>query len=239
MTFLVEQNDIVVPGQTVAEGDYRSGEGVFKDGETFYSTLVGVFLTRKNTINVRPLKGKYFPAVGDMVIGFIEDVGLTSWVVNIRGPYFGILLASNAVRGRFDPIRDDARRIFDIGDVIKTEIMSFDRTRDPQLVTKFVGLGKLFGGRVIETNPNHIPRIIGRKGSMISMIKKLTNSKITVAKNGRVWVKSNSSEDEERVIEAINQISREAHVRGLTDRISNLLRDNENSTKNEGEKHNE
>jgi exosome complex RNA-binding protein Rrp4 len=58
------------------------------------------------------------------------------------------------------------------------------------------------------------------------MIKKLTNSKIIVAKNGRVWVKAETKEDEDRVIEAINQISREAHVSGLTDRISNLLRGN-------------
>ncbi|MHA2250840.1 MAG: exosome complex RNA-binding protein Rrp4 [Candidatus Kariarchaeaceae archaeon] len=224
MSLLVEQNEIVVPGQPLAEGDYKKGDGVIQKGENFFSNIVGVFVLRDKRLGVRALKGRYFPAVGDMVIGYIEDVGLTSWVVNIRGPYSGILLASNAVRGRFDPIRDDARRIYDVGDVIRAEIVSFDRTRDPQLITKFAGLGKLSNGRVLETNPNHIPRIIGRKGSMISMIKKLTNSKIIVGKNGRVWVKSTSKEDEDKVIDAINQISREAHVSGLTDRISNMLR---------------
>lgn len=231
MSILVEKNDIVVPGQHLAEGDFVNSDGVMKEGKNFYSTLVGVFVPRDKKLLVRPLKGMYSPSIGDMVIGYIEDVGLTSWSVNIRSPYSGVLLASNAVRGRFDPIRDDARRIFDIGDVIKAEIVSFDRTRDPQLVSKYAGLGKLFGGRVFETNPNHIPRIIGRKGSMISMIKKLTNSKIIIAKNGRVWVKARSTEDEDRVINAINQISREAHVRGLTDRISNLLRVTDTNSK--------
>ncbi len=227
MEILVETNDIVVPGQILATGDFKIGNEILKDGDNFFSSIVGVFSPRGNRLNVRPLKGKYFPSVGDMVIGYIDDVGLTSWTVNISGPYSGILLASNAIRGRFDPVRDDARRIYDIGDVIRAEIVSFERTRDPQLITKFSGLGKLHGGSVLETNPNHIPRIIGRKGSMISMIKKLTNSKIIVAKNGRVWVKAETKEDEDRVIEAINQISREAHVSGLTDRISNLLRGNE------------
>jgi exosome complex component RRP4 len=228
MSLFIEHQEIVVPGQKLAEGDYRSEDGTFEDEGSIYSSFVGLALIRENKIRVRPLNGKYFPSVGDLVIGYIEDVGLTSWTVNIDGPYYGILLASNAVRGRFDPIRDDARRIYDMGDVIRAEVMSFDRTRDPQLVTKYQGLGKLRGGRVLETNPNHIPRIIGRKGSMISMIKRQTNCKIIVARNGRVWIKGENPEKEEKVIEAINQISREAHVSGLTDRIAKFLSDEDN-----------
>jgi exosome complex component RRP4 len=132
-----------------------------------------------------------------MVIGIVEDVALTSWTVNIGGPYAGVLLASNAIRGRFDPIRDDARRIYDLGDVIRAEVVSFDRTRDPQLVTKYKGLGRLRGGLTLETNPNHIPRIIGKKGSMISMIKRLTDCKIIVGRNGRVWIKGEDKKSEE------------------------------------------
>ena len=223
MSLFIEHQEIVVPGQKLAEGEYKGGDGTFQEENLIYSSYVGLALVRDKKINVRPLKGNYLPAIGDMVIGYIEDVMLTSWIVNIDGPYSGVLLASNAIRGRFDPIRDDARRIYDTGDVIRAEIISFDRTRDPQLVTKYQGLGKLRGGRVLETNPNHIPRIIGKKGSMISMIKRTTNCKIIVARNGRVWIKGENPESEEKVIQAINQISREAHVSGLTDRIAKFL----------------
>ena len=51
-----------------------------------------------------------------------EKCAITSWEVNIKGPYMGILLASNAVRGRFDPIKDNANRIFKIGDVVKLDV---------------------------------------------------------------------------------------------------------------------
>lgn len=227
MSLFIGHQEIVVPGQKLAEGDYKSGDGTFKEEGLIFASYVGLALIKDKNIRVRPLKGKYSPAVGDLVIGYVEDVALTSWTVNIDGPYSGILLASNAIRGRFDPIRDDARRIYDLGDVIRAEIISFDRTRDPQLVTKYQGLGKLRGGRIMETNPNHIPRIIGRKGSMISMIKRHTNCKIVVAKNGRVWIKGENPEQEEKVIEAINQISREAHVSGLTDRIAKMLSNEE------------
>lgn len=228
MSLFVEHQEIVVPGQKLAEGDYKASDGTFQDDNIIFSSYVGLALVYDKKIRVRPLKGNYLPSIGDMVIGYIEDVMLTSWIVNIDGPYSGVLLASNAIRGRFDPIRDDARRVYDTGDVIRAEIISFDRTRDPQLVTKYQGLGKLRGGRVLETNPNHIPRIIGKKGSMISMIKRITNCKIIVARNGRVWIKGEKPEDEEKVIQAINQISREAHVSGLTDRIAKFLSQEDN-----------
>lgn len=227
MTILSESNEIVVPGQKIATGEYNAGDGVVKSGEDFFSSIVGLFSHKGDKLRVKDLAGRYTPAVGNFVIGFIEDVRLTMWTVDIRGPYAGVLLASNAVRGRFDPIKDDLRRIFKIGDVIKAEVVSFDRTRDPQLATKYQGLGKIRDGRIIEINPKHIPRLIGKKGSMISMIKRLTNSKILVGQNGRIWINSRDPEDEKRAIDAIYQVSREAHVRGLTDRIKTFLGEEE------------
>lgn len=228
MGIYVEHQAIVTPGQVLADNDIKNGDGTLIIEDKIHSQIVGLAMIRDNSIRVKPLKGKYFPSVGDMVIGYIEDVSLTSWTVNIGGPYYGILLASNAIRGRFDPIRDDARRIFEVGDVIRAEIVSFDRTRDPQLVTKYQGLGKLKGGRVMETNPNNIPRIIGKQGSMISLIKKKTDTKLIVGKNGRIWIKGQNHQSEEKVVETIERIAREAHVSGLTDRIEKFLSGEEN-----------
>jgi len=229
MSLTVNEQDIVVPGELLGQGDFKFKDGVIKVEDKFYAGIVGTLLQRGNTLSIRPLKGKYFPSVGDMVIGFIEDVGLTNWTVNIGGPYNAILLASNALKGRFDPIRDDLKKIYNVGDVIRAEIIAFDRTRDPQLATKYQGLGKLRGGRVMNTNPNHMARIIGKRGSMISMIKNATNAKIVVGKNGRVWAKGPNQASEEKVMKAISKISREAHVKGLTGRISKMLSNGNNN----------
>lgn len=229
MTIKYENKEIVVPGELLAKGeDYKPGSGVIKIEDGYFPSIVGVFSfnERNNELAVRPLQGRYYPKIGDFILGYVEDVKLTSWILNILGPYYGVLLASNAVRGRFDPVKDDAHRIFKTGDVVRAEIISFDRTRDPQLSTKDHGLGKLTGGRIIEINPNHIPRLVGRKGSMISMIKKYTETRILVGQNGRVWVKADSFEKEELAIQAINQVSREVHVSGLTDRVKQFLKEN-------------
>lgn len=223
ITVLVEEKDLVVPGQVVAEGDYSIETGIYKQGKQFISEYVGTFFKNGKKISVRPLKGKYYPKVGDIVIGLVEDVFLTSFTVNIGGPYPAVLLVSNATNSQFDPIKDDARKIFKAGDAIRAEILSFDRTKDPQLAANKEGLGKLVGGRIIDVNPMHVRRIIGRKGSMISLIKEKTGTKIIVGHNGRIWIRGDDLEKELLAMEAIEKIVREAHVSGLTDRVAEFL----------------
>ncbi|RMG33737.1 MAG: RNA-binding protein [Methanobacteriota archaeon] len=184
---------------------------------------MGTFFKQGKKISVRPLKGRYYPKVGDIVIGLVEDVALTSFSVNIGGPYPAILLVSNATNAPFDPIKDDARKIFKAGDAIRAEIISFDRTKDPQLNATKEGLGKLVGGRIIDVNPMHVRRIIGRKGSMINLIKEKTKTKIIVGHNGRIWIRGDELKMELLATEAIEKIVREAHVSGLTDRVAEFL----------------
>jgi exosome complex component RRP4 len=73
--------------------------------------------------------------------------------------------------------------------------------------------------------PTKIPRVIGRKGSMISMIKQETGCQIILGLNGVILVTGKSVEDEELAIEAIKKIDQESHTSGLTDRITQLLKE--------------
>jgi exosome complex component RRP4 len=226
----VENHEIVIPGDLLAEGEFRCGDGVVKRGNCYYSTLVGLFQDKGDFIQVKSLKGKYFPRPGDLVIGKIIEVGLTSWLVDIGSPYFAILSGNNATEKRFDPVKDDARKIFDVGDIILTKIISFDRTKDPTIITNERGLGKLRGGRIIEIEAAHIPRVIGKKGTMINMVKRLTRTQIITGQNGRIWVQGKKIDDELKAIESIKKIELEAHTQGLTDRIREMLSNNQQTT---------
>ena len=65
-------------------------------------------------------------------------------------------------------------------------------------------------------------RLIGKKGSMINMIKDKTNCKIIVGQNGLVWVKG--EEDMEQLTkDIIHMIEAEAHTSGLTNKVKNKL----------------
>ena len=175
-----------------------------------------------NRVFVVPLKGGYIPRVGDLVAGRIVDIGLSGWNVEIRSPYEAMLPASETPGPR-GPRRQDLSSTFEVGDMVIAEILAFDRTRDPLLTAKGPGLGKVATGRVVEISAAKIPRLIGRKGSMISMLKKETDCQITVGQNGVVLVWGKSPENERLAVEAIYIVEREAHTRGLTDRIREMI----------------
>ncbi|MBW2968416.1 KH domain-containing protein, partial [Candidatus Woesearchaeota archaeon] len=84
------------------------------------------------------------------------------------------------------------------------------------------GFRKLEGGRILEVNTNKVPRIIGKEGSMITMIKNATGCKITVGQNGLVWI-SGEPDKENIAIEAIKKAEKESHTQGLTDQIKGFL----------------
>lgn len=223
----IKNHEIVIPGDLLAEGSIKYGEGIVRRGNSYFSTIVGLFQDKGDFIQVKALKGKYLPRPGDLVIGKVIEVGLTNWIVDVGSPYLANLSASNATEKRFDPVKDDTRKIFDVGDVILTKIISFDRTRDPQVITNERGLGKLRGGRVIEIEAAHIPRVIGKKGTMINMVKRLTRTQIITGQNGRIWIHGKKKEDEDKAIESIRKIELEAHTQGLTDRIREMLSNNQ------------
>jgi exosome complex component RRP4 len=175
-----------------------------------------------NRVFVVPLKGGYIPRVGDLVAGRIVDIGLSGWSVDIRAPYEAMLPASETPGPR-GPRRRDLSTSYEVGDMLLAEILAFDRTRDPLLTVKGPGLGKVASGRVVEISAAKIPRLIGRKGSMISMLKKETDCQITVGQNGVVMVWGKSPDSERVAVEAIYMVEREAHTRGLTDRIREMI----------------
>ena len=83
-------------------------------------------------------------------------------------------------------------------------------------------MGKFKGGIIVDIAPTKVPRLIGKKGSMINMIKDKTGCKIVVGQNGLVWVKG--KQDMEQIVkDTIKLIEKEAHTSGLTDRIKNRL----------------
>jgi len=164
------------------------------------------------------------PMVEDTVIGKVVEVTLGGWVVDIRAPYLAMLRASDALERPFKPQKDDLPSLFDAGDMLIAKIVAYDRTRDPLLTVLERGLGKITRGQIIEITPTKIPRVIGKQGSMISMLKQETGCQITIGQNGRILISGKSPEDERLAVMAIRKIEQEAHTTGLTDRVTEMLK---------------
>lgn len=225
MPIFFEKKQLVTPGQMLAEGEYLPGENTYTEQNKIYASRIGLVDTDNKKVNVVALRAFYVPKMGDIVIGTVLEVGFNGWTIDIKSPYSAILRASDVLSRPFKPQNDELSAVLNAGDLIVAKIASYDRAHDPQLTVGEPGLGKITRGQILHVTPTKIPRVIGRKGSMISMIKQETGCQIILGLNGVVLVTGKTPEDEEIAIEAIRKIEEESHTSGLTDRITQLLKE--------------
>ena len=224
MPAFFENRQLAIPGDLLAEDNYLTGENTYKDGEKIYAARIGLVSYEDRKVHVVALKAFYVPIPGDLVIGKVIEVTMGGWMVDVKAPYLAVLRAGDVFDRNFRPQRDDLPSIFDVGDMILAKVVEYDRTRDPVLTVREPGLGKISRGQIVEIVPTKIPRVIGRKGSMIGMLKQETGCQITVGQNGLILIGGKTPEDEHLVLTAIRKIEQEAHTTGLTDRIAEMIR---------------
>ena len=223
MPVFFENRNIVTPGDLLAEGNFEAGRNTYKIDSKIYACKLGLVEYKGRTVNVVALNTFYVPSVGDLVIGKIVEINLHGWTVDINSPYFATLRASDFFNKAYKPQKDELSEFLDIGDLIQAKVVAYDRTRDPLLTIREPGLGKITRGQIVKVSPAKIPRIIGRKGSMISILKKETRCNITVGQNGLIHIFGCNPEDEQIAVLAIKKIELEAHTSGLTDRVTEMI----------------
>lgn len=222
---LVKERELVVPGQELAEGmDYLPGEGSFREENMLISSRLGLFNLDGRLTKVIPLSGKYIPKRNDMVIGKVTEVGPSNWRVDIEWAFTATLFLKEGSKD-YIPNGADLTKYYDQGDVIVAKITNVFNPRLIDLSMKAPGCRKLTGGRLIKVEPPKVPRIIGKQGSMISMIKDATQCSIVVGQNGIVWLSGPDFENEKKAVDAINMVAKLAHSEGLTDKVDKFLKE--------------
>ncbi len=221
----VKDKDIVVPGEALAVGmDVLPGAGTYRNGENIVSARLGLVQIEGRTIKLIPLSGRYIPKNYDTIICKVIDVSISGWRLDTNSPYSAMLSMKEAT-SQFIPRGADLTQFYDIGDYVICKIVNVTSQKLVDVTMKGAGLRKLQGGRVIPVASNKVPRIVGKQGSMIAMIKEATNCNIIVGQNGLVWIEG-APENELLAIESIRKIEEESHLSGLTDKIKVFLDNN-------------
>jgi exosome complex component RRP4 len=213
------ERELVIPGDHLSEEELKSGMGTYSDSGKIYASRLGVKNIRAGYVNVVPLGGKYIPRPGDYVIGNIVDIGPSSWFVNINAPYPAPLHV-NDVPWRVE--FGDTARFLKVGDMILIKIQNVDEIKRVHVTLNDHDLRKLSGGRITEISHSKVPRVIGKGGSMITLIKRFTKCRMFVGQNGRIWI-DGDSEDIMVAVSVIEKIDAEAQVTGLTESIRAYL----------------
>jgi exosome complex component RRP4 len=212
--------EIVIPGEIVREGDgFLPGEGTTKREGKVIAQRFGLAEEQNNLIKVIPLSGVYIPRRGNSVIGKVENITHNGWVIDIGASENGFLSLMEVPKY---VNKDNLEEVLDIGDMVVAKIAYINK-RGIDLTLKSRGLGKINEGIIFEVNPHKVPRIIGKEGSMINLIKEKTDTNITVGQNGFVWIKSENIENELKAKEAIMFVVEKSFIDGLTDEVNKFF----------------
>lgn len=219
----------VIPGDVITTGPFRPEQNVILEGDKIISTTIGISEIYDDAVKVITLTGKYIPKIDDLVIGKIKSHTSLSWELDINSCYVGFLPAQDVFGRDFSAHADELSSKLKTGDLVAARIANFDRTRDPLVTISDRDLGKIDSGVLIKISPSKVPRLIGKKGSMIQMIELATNAAVTIGQNGWVVVSCESPEGLLKAKKAIEMVNEKAHVANLTDQIKEMLqiKDNE------------
>jgi exosome complex component RRP4 len=204
--------------------DYLPGDNTYREDDKIYSKVLGLAGVAGRVIRITPLSGPYVPRIGDKIIGKVIDITMSGWRVDTGTAYSSLLNVRDATN-RFVKKEEDLSKIISIGDYVVVKIINVTSQNLIDITMKEPGLFKISGGRVISINNQKVPRVIGKQGSMINLIKDKTRCDITVGQNGVIWVKG-SPDNELLAVRAIKLVESKSHEEGLTDKMEKFLTEN-------------
>ncbi len=220
----VQDKSVVVPGEVLAQGlSYLPGNGTYRVNERIIANKLGLLNMEGKVMKTIPLAGRYLPKRNDVIVGRVLDILMSGWRLEINSPYSAVLPLKDATFSYIEK-GDDLTRYFELDDYIVCKITNVTSQNLVDVSCKGPGLQKLKGGRTISVGTQKVPRIIGKRGSMVGMIKMATGCKITVGQNGLVWL-NGEPEMEPIAVSAIRLIEEKSHISGLTDKVKKFLED--------------
>jgi len=216
-----EKRQIVIPGETIVSGnEFLPGDGVYRDGADVVAGRYGIADVTEKHVRVVPISGAYYPRRGNTIIGTIVDITFNGWLIDFGGAQNAFLPVSEVPRYIN---KNEMREFLDFGESVIVKVWDV-KSRGVDVSMKMRGFGKIDGGMIISVGPHKVPRIIGKEGSMIKLIKGATGCDVTVGQNGKVWISGKDSDGEIATKKIIEFIAENITLVGLTEKVENFIK---------------
>lgn len=157
---------IFTPGEILTqEPHWMRGHGTFTttnstsdnniddvDGPCIRSTLAGTLQKTNKLLSIVPLRARYTPEIGDLVIGRIIEVQSKRWKVDVCAAVSAVLLLSSinlpggTLRKRTSVDELNMRTFFEEGELLVAEVQSLHQDGSASLHTRSLKYGKLRNG---------------------------------------------------------------------------------------------
>lgn len=160
---------------------------------TITSSLLGTITKTNKLLSVTPLRSRYTPEIGDLVIGRISEVQAKRWKVDIASHQHAALLLSSInlpggiLRKRTSTDELQIRNFFSEGDLVVAEVQSLFQDGSASLHTRSLRFGKLRNGMLV-TVPS---KSVGRSKVHVVTISTARGGgevDVVLGVNGMVWI---------------------------------------------------
>ncbi|KAI5861270.1 hypothetical protein GGS23DRAFT_612241 [Durotheca rogersii] len=148
-------NAVVTPGEIITEDpQWMRGHGTYTtaDPPAIVSSVAGTLAKTNKLLSVRPLRARYTPEIGDLVVGRIVEVQARRWRVDVGAallaalPLSAVNLPGGVQRRRTETDELQIRTFFSEGDLLVAEVQQLHADGAAVLHTRSLRYGKLRNG---------------------------------------------------------------------------------------------
>ncbi|RKP19096.1 hypothetical protein ROZALSC1DRAFT_29272 [Rozella allomycis CSF55] len=180
---------IVTPGESItADAGFMRGHGTYNTENDLSSSVAGTVERINKLICVNPLKSRYNPEIGDVVVGRVTDVGQKRWKVDLNSRQDAALLLSainlpgGTLRRRLESDELQIRKFFVEGDMLSAEVQNIYHDGSAAIHTRNFKYGKLRNGCLIIAPPALIKRSKNHFHTLACGVD------IILGRNGYIWI---------------------------------------------------
>ncbi|KKK24506.1 exosome complex component rrp4 [Aspergillus rambellii] len=146
---------IITPGEVVTDDpQWMRGHGTYMNplSTSIIATVAGNVQKTNKLLSVQPLRARYTPEIGDLVVGRIVEVQSRRWKVDVAAPLLAQLplsainLPGGILRRRTSADELQIRTFFSEGDLVVAEVQTVHSDGAASLHTRSLKYGKLRNG---------------------------------------------------------------------------------------------
>ena len=207
---------ILTPGQPVtSDPQWMRGHGTFtssintdEDDSVIRSTLAGTLQKTNKLLSIVPLRARYTPEIGDLVVGRVVEVQSRRWKVDIAAPLLANLLLSSInlpggiLRKRTSVDELNVRSYFAEGELIVAEVRELFHDGSASLHTRSLKYGKLRNGCFLSVSGQGGGSGVVRAKRHIFTLQTSRHGgevDVVLGVNGYIWLAKHAAEKREEV----------------------------------------
>eukprot|EP00740_Mantoniella_antarctica_P023538 CAMPEP_0198696882 /NCGR_PEP_ID=MMETSP1468-20131203/314437_1 /TAXON_ID=1461545 /ORGANISM="Mantoniella sp, Strain CCMP1436" /LENGTH=236 /DNA_ID=CAMNT_0044453357 /DNA_START=85 /DNA_END=792 /DNA_ORIENTATION=+ len=188
----------VAPGDTIEGVDmddgFLRGHGTAVVDGCLMATVCGTVERVNKLVSVRPLRTRYTPETGDVVLGRVTEIAGKRWKLDVNSRQDAILQLSavnlpGGIQRRRNAVDElNMRQLYGENDLVSAEVQSFYADGAVALHTRSLKYGRLSGGQLVRVMPTLVKRV---KQHFHRLTKEQLGGgdvEILLGCNGFVWV---------------------------------------------------